>query len=248
MRLFLLLLIFVPVVALAGPAEDAAVEASRVLDENCSDLGGREVTLKAGNLKEVATAWESVSRVYDLSPQVYLLYWRGALAQCLGGFDDDARDDLESFWLLTAEEPALADQRRDAQRRLARLGVRVSDERAQRPGPALGVAVGFAAAGGALGGMAGWQLGILREAEAAYVDGRLPREDVDRIRREGEAAAATTGLSLAAVGSVAAAVPFILLEVLGPPKPTSSPASSIEVTPVPLLTPDGIVPGIGGRW
>lgn len=247
--LFLLLLWCAP--AWAGPSEDAAVQASATLDEHCADLKGGEVTLRAGFLKEVATSWEAVSQAYDVQPELYLLYWRGALAQCLGGFDDDARNDLESFWRLSEGDAALADQRRDAQRRLRSLGVQVSDDRGAPPGPGIGVGIGLLSGGGVMTGLAVWQLTVLRDAEDRFVLGTLPRAEVDAAQQEGErAASATNAFASAGIGFGIGAIPLILIDALQPPKAREPQRAPTVVTPVPTLlgVPDGVVPGVVGRW
>ena len=108
LSLVALLTLLLPAPASASPAEDAAVLAAGVKDQYCADIFHQRVTLKAGSLKEVAAAWETVSEAYDATDELYLLYWRGTLAQCLNGFDDTARQDLEAFWQRSAGDPALA--------------------------------------------------------------------------------------------------------------------------------------------
>ncbi len=200
--------------ALAGPAEDAAVLAATVQEEHCAGLYGADVTLKAGSLKSVAAAWEAVSLAYDQSPELFLLYWRGSLAHCLPGFEGNARADLEAFWTASLDEPSLADPRRDAQRRLRKLGVKVSD-RTETGRPALGIGIGLLAGGGVFAGLSGWQVAQLRQAEATYTDGSHTTADVDAARVEGErAATASNALVSGAVGMAIASAPLLLVDAL----------------------------------
>ena len=202
--------------ALAGAAEEAAVAAADALDRHCAaDLLGSDVTLKAGSLKEVASVWEAVSAAYDEEPLLYLLYWRGALAQCLGGFDDNARADLEAFWTGAEGDTSLVDQRTDATRRLRRLGVTVGGQEATVGRPALGIGVGLVAAGGAFAGLGTWQFAELKGAEGRYTQGGQDTAAVDAARREGETAAtATNALVSAAVGLAVASAPLFLVDAL----------------------------------
>ncbi len=255
---FLLVLLSAP--AWAGPPEDAAVAAATALDEHCAnDLLGTNVTRKAGSLKEVASVWEDVSVAYDASPELYLLYWRGALAQCLGGFDDNARTDLETFWQRAADDPALVDQRRDAAQRLRRLGVKVSDD-VERPRAALGIGVGMVAAGGAFGALSGWQASELVQAEADYTAGGMTTAQVDAARDRGvTAATATNALGSAAVGLAVASVPLFLVDaLLFSPRTRARTATqartrlaqrSPQVLPLLGASPDGSLSlTLVGRW
>ncbi len=249
MQVFALLLLavaFVPTPAQAGPAEDAAVRAAEVRDEYCADIFNERVSLQAGSLREVASAWELVSQAYDASPELYLLYWRGTLAQCLNGFDDTARADLETFWRGSAGDPALAAQRRDAETRLRRLGVRMEQTR-DAGRPALGVGIALIAGGGGAAGLAGWQRGALAQAEGAYVAPGASGEDRSAARVDGEAAATATNVLLgSAVGLGVASLPLLVAD--GVRHARGSRAQAADWAPLVAPTGAGVVVGVVGRW
>lgn len=242
----LLLSLLITSPAWAGSAEDVAVRASEVQEQYCADLVDSNVTLRAGSLREVAEVWEAVSRAYDASPELYLLYWRGALAQCLGGFDDTARTDLQAFWRASVDDPGLAEQRRDAERRLRRLGEAVGPNEPQgRPG--LGLGIGLLAGGGVVAGLAGWQRSVLSEAEAAYTALGVSGESRDAAQVEGADAATATNILLSAgIGLGAAAVPMWVVDGVLAARRTTRRASLVPVgAPTPA---GGVVFGVAGRW
>jgi hypothetical protein len=122
-RFVLLLLLLVPVSALAGPADDMAVEASQFHQAWCADAASAEDTQAARALALVAPVLANLSEVYDQDRTVFLLYWRGLLYECTHQ-DDRASRDLAAF--VGAADPTgpFAAMVRDAQRRGRRIQVR----------------------------------------------------------------------------------------------------------------------------
>jgi hypothetical protein len=114
-------------VGLAGPALaqdkalDAAMQADEVNQRYCADLYSGKVDVAAGATVAVAEVWQQVSAVYEETKAPYLLYWRGALAQCLGR-DEAAVADLEAFVAASGQSTMFADIVRQANGRLRRLG------------------------------------------------------------------------------------------------------------------------------
>jgi len=108
------------VAAAQDPALEAALEADQVNQEHCANLYSAKVDTMASAMVTVAAVWQNVSQVYEETQAPYLLYWRGALAQCLGR-DDSAVSDLEAF--VAAQEGAtmFASLVRNAQTRIRRL-------------------------------------------------------------------------------------------------------------------------------
>ncbi len=110
-----------PGVSLAlDPATEAAMEADEVNQEHCANLYSARVDTAATSTVRVAEVWQRVSQVYDETKAPYLLYWRGALAQCLGR-DEAAAADLQEFVDTQINATMFASLVRNADTRLRRL-------------------------------------------------------------------------------------------------------------------------------
>lgn len=242
----LLALLLLPAPAWAGPAQDAALLAAEVQEEHCFRLLREDAHMEADALGAVAGALQAVGAAHAASPEPYLLYWRGALAQCIG-YDDSARADLLAFWNATGGDGGLAGQREDAARRLRHLGVVV--EAAAAPTRAgLAVGIGLLAGGGAAAGLAGWQHATLRASEEAYVAGDHRADELAVLREQGESAALGTDvLGSVAVGMAVAAVPLFVLDTVL--SRGIAPRASAQASPTVLPTRHGgIALGVIGRW
>lgn len=123
-RLLLLSLLATP--AWAGPAEDAAVAAQEVSDEQCAQAWSGKAVQKSSALVQVSTVLGQVSEAYDSTGASYLLYWRGVIFQCLGQYEA-ALDDLEAFVDDEGESAAYADQVRQAKLHLQRAGRKLGE-------------------------------------------------------------------------------------------------------------------------
>lgn len=223
--------------AFAGPSE-VAQQAQEAHERHCKDVSGSRVDLAAEALAQVSQHWAEVDRVYRDGGTLYLLYWRGVLAQCLGQ-EDRALPDLQRFASAATDVSRLAGMREDAVRRVRRL------EQKETSGPApAGIAAigGGLAAGAAVAGISGavslsdaFATGetIVAEAHSSSELGLL----VDEGDRQ-----ANTGMALLAVAGVLAAasgVSFGLAANAG-----SRSRAAVLVAP----TRGGLALVIGGTW
>jgi hypothetical protein len=108
--------------ALADDAMKVAIEADSVNQEFCIDIYNKEGTMGSGMIK-VAEVWRDLDESYTANEVGYLLYWRGALGQCLGSIDS-AKTDLAAFIKSQGNSTMFATLVRDAQKRLRRLGMK----------------------------------------------------------------------------------------------------------------------------
>jgi|GEM_PF-3162040 len=129
------------------PATDAALEADAVNQEECANLYSATVGTAASSTVRVAEVWQKVSEVYEQTQAPYLLFWRGALAQCLGR-EDAAIADLEQFAETQKGSTMFSNLVDNAQRRLRRLG--------GRSGVGQGLAAAWLRQGAALEVVARW--------------------------------------------------------------------------------------------
>lgn len=135
-----------PGLALAQGAVDVdlAVRASEVHALDCAKAQGVDIAAAVEGLGKVASVWAELDAALQGSetPQPYLLYWRGLLAQCLGR-DGEAVSDLQGF-LQAAEflgavdddrQSGLAGMTKDAQRRVRQLNRRAAGAGTSISGP-----------------------------------------------------------------------------------------------------------------
>ncbi len=107
---------------------DLAVRASEVQVEHCAEIYGADVGGAVAGYQEVAAIWGELNDAIGVDPQPVLLYWSGLMAQCLGQ-DERAVADLQAFLVAFEEGGVLANDsahgtmRKDAHKRLKRLGV-----------------------------------------------------------------------------------------------------------------------------
>lgn len=113
-------------VAHAGQAEDAALLAARTIEERCAEAWSSKPVQQSEALIEVSRTLGEVSRAYEATSAVYLLYWRGAVFQCLGQYEA-ALDDLEAFVREVGEDPTYSAQASEARLRLRRAGRRLDE-------------------------------------------------------------------------------------------------------------------------
>ena len=103
------------------PAVEVALEADQVNQEHCASLYTVQVERAASATVAVADAWLRVDEIYAETGAVYLLYWRGALAQCLGR-EEAAVTDLTAFVESQSGSTMFASLVQNAKTRLRRLG------------------------------------------------------------------------------------------------------------------------------
>jgi len=128
----LLTLAVLPGVAMAQATDtaDLAVQAANTHETHCANMQGKDMEAAVKGFQEVAGVWGDIDAAMKASdtPQPYLLYWRGLLAQCLDK-TEEATSDLEGF-LKAAEFMEAVDEERhgqlqamaaDARRRIKQL-------------------------------------------------------------------------------------------------------------------------------
>ena len=136
----LVLALLVAPAALAGEADDIAVEADRVNRAACLDVAEQREVNRAGvAMAEVSVVWVKVDEVYAAAPApkpTFLQYWRGVLGQCLDR-NELALVDLQAFAAAEADNRGYADLVKDARKRVARLDRALAGivERPQPPIP-----------------------------------------------------------------------------------------------------------------
>ena len=118
--LALLVALLLPALALAGPANDAALAAWQVHQDHCAAAVGADVEMTAGSMELVLPVWQDVDRVYRETGEAYLLYWRAVLALCVQQ-GDLAGQDLQEFLCAEGANPMFTDLADDAETRLRRM-------------------------------------------------------------------------------------------------------------------------------
>ena len=106
-----------------GADIEAASRANDVVEEYCAVLVTGKTAAAASGTRAVAEAWEQVSTAYDQTQALYLLFWRGTLAQCLNR-EEQAKEDLQAF-LASPGSMGFGDLRRRSERSLKRLGLKI---------------------------------------------------------------------------------------------------------------------------
>lgn len=113
--------------ARAGEADMAALSAYEAHDQHCAALTADETSADtATQMTVVTSAWQDVVRAYDNTGHAYLLYWRGALSQCLGQDERGARD-LQLFVELEQFDERFSALVKDARKRLRRMKVEMRE-------------------------------------------------------------------------------------------------------------------------
>ena len=105
----------------ANPAaEKLALESHQVLAEHCADTASDDMTVAAESVAVVSDVWARVSAELEASKKVYLLYWRGVLAQCLNQ-NERALIDLKKFIVERQDSTLWPDLVDDSKKRVKRL-------------------------------------------------------------------------------------------------------------------------------
>jgi hypothetical protein len=113
--------------AQAGEADDAAILAYTVHDENCAAVASGASNAATGEQLAVVTdAWQTVIAAYDRTGRGYLVYWRGILSQCIGQ-DERAAADLQLFIELEQFDERFSALVKDARKRLRRMKIEVRE-------------------------------------------------------------------------------------------------------------------------
>lgn len=152
----------VPAGAAGLDATTLAIRASIVQQDHCADIqsSGTEDRLVAAGYAEVVQVWTEIDAYLQETPEPFLLYWRGVLAQCLGQAERAERDlggFLDAAEFIDAVQAGrgqhLAQMVSDAKRRLRRIqaaagGRPIAGTAAALDGPSPGVVM--LASGGAV--------------------------------------------------------------------------------------------------
>lgn len=224
-------------------AVDVAQEAQRVLEAHCAAAQADSASTLTGAVEKVAPAWGRVDRAYAADPQPWLLYWRGALGQCMNQ-PERAIEDLQGFAEAAAGDPTYDSLVADARRRV-RLMTRKA--RPASSGPAPGAVVGGVLAGSAVPGLAlgAWQSVKFNEFDGRYHSGDLRGDEYldyeEEATRAGQAATVPwIAGGATAVGSIAA---FVITAAQGA---GGGGQASRGGTPLPVV---GVAPTEGGaQW
>ena len=114
----LLAALALPATALAGPAEEVAMDAYAFQQRYCADVAGSSSTTTATEaLSEVTDVLKKLSRIYDKTETTFLLYWRGVLLQCVQ-YEERAAADLTAFLADESVDLTFPSLAKDARRRL----------------------------------------------------------------------------------------------------------------------------------
>jgi hypothetical protein len=228
-------------------AEEAAAEATEVFDSYCSQTAMDDMTLAAGAVAEVSATWKKVSATLDSTKKVYLLYWRGVLAQCLDQ-EERALTDLNAFVAATEGSTLWAGLIKDAKTRVRRLEAAEVAGPAN-PGLAGGIVGGILAAGsGATAGLAGWQWSEALAAGEHVLSEPHKDDDLINLFIAGDTAQQLTWALAAGAGALGAAA--LASFIVSGAEKTKYSAARPTVQPVfaAVPTPDGVLLVVGGRW
>jgi hypothetical protein len=240
-RCFLLFLLAIPAAVHAEElsAVDAAERAASTHEAWCSDVAAARSTTSFEASAAVSAVLAEVSRAYDRTPEVWLLYWRGLLAACAER-EERAIDDLSAFAAAADGDPALADQVTDARRRLRRLMGGSPAPAPAPPPPAIAIGVGLFAGGAAFAGLSGWQASEVQRHQVGFEESELAwAARVTTWAEPGEqAAVASNALLGAAIGvGVGGVATMVLSSLVG---------GRVGVAVAP--TEQGVAVVVGGTW
>jgi hypothetical protein len=228
----------------ADPESEAlAQEAHEVLLTHCAEAGGADMTRAAESVAVVSDVWARVSAQVESSRKVYLLYWRGVLAQCLDQ-EERALQDLQSFVGARKGSDLWAGLISDADRRITQLERQVTGPGRVAPGWFVGGGLAAGSAALAVGAAIAWQQSQETATEELYPD-VLSNAAFDaslaRAQEQSNVSAVMTG---AAVGcGVASIVAFVLTA-------TRSKVTGTAFLQAPLVvpTPTGATLTWEGSW
>ena len=247
----LLVLLHLAVVApcLAGPSSaEVAAAAYEVREQHCAAVGADDVQAAAESLARVSETWAQVSEALSESKKLYLLYWRGMLAQCLGQ-DEKALADLTEFASFAEDHGEYVDLLRDARRRLTWLEGGSGGGRGDVGAP-FGVGAGLAGGAAVLAGLSGWQGSVMRGKEAEYFSGELQTGSFGAVAAEATEAETSSNVLLgSAIGLGVAGVVAIVVGAARAKRGAGS-AAAPAVTPLFAFggPGDGVWLGMGGTW
>ena len=245
-------LILMPAGAAAEDAQALALEASEVLQAHCADAGGLDIGAAADSIAIVGPVWAKLDAALTETRKVYLLYWRGVLAQCLDK-EEMAIRDLEGFVAARASDPSYQGQVKDASRRLRILRRRNSGGgQGSEAGPFVlgGTLLGI---GGLFGALSGWQAATADSKYVAYHSGDYTRGSFPELYREGEEATIAANAFIgAAVGSGTAGLVSLIVGAAAAGRMRTAQLGPMLPHPALSFLPAGersvVGLSINGRW
>ena len=228
----------------ADPESEAlAKEAHAVLLAQCAEAVGQDITRAAESVAVVSDVWARVSAQVESSHKVYLLYWRGVLAQCLDQ-EEKALKDLETFVKARKGSDSWAGLIIDAEKRIGRLNRQATGPKEVNPGWFVGGSLAAGSAVFSVAAVAAWQQGEQTATEEIYPNSPLGTAfDASLAKAGGQArtSAVMTGIAVGCgVGSI---VVFVLTGI------RSESAGTAQLQP-PVLVPTrtGAALTWEGRW
>ena len=224
-------------------AEALASQAEEALGQDCAQVLSDDYEVARQARKQVRTVYEGLSDALKDTRKVYLLYWRGVLAQCLQD-PEQALDDLKAFLSARGESTTWASLIEDAELRVARLRRRLRRRSPPDPGSAVPVvaAIALGGASGVFAGLSGRQWSLAQaQAEVLYVGGHIGPDSAEIINHGEDLANRSRGFFALSAGS---AVGAAAIAVIGAARSGRAVALAPYVSP----TQGGAVLGIGGAW
>jgi hypothetical protein len=224
-------------------AEQAALEASEVQADYCSDVEAADPETQAKAIEAAAPVYGRVSAAYRTYGSPFLLYWRGLLADCLSK-EEQARGDYTAFVEASEDDPTYAPQVADARRRLNRLQgggvVRTPSDGPSPAAPGIVLAVGGGAAAAVGAGLNGGTYASL----AVDLDaGTWTGSDEDY---QSALSANRAGLGMVVGGAAAATAGVVAAIALA--SRSSGDRRRASIAPVVSVADGHVIVGIGGLW
>jgi hypothetical protein len=230
--------------ASADPESEAlAQEAHAVLLAHCAEAAGEDITRAAESVALVSDVWARVSAQVESSRKVYLVYWRGVLAQCLDQ-EDKAMNDLQTFVKARKGSELWAGLIADAEKRIARLERQATGPGPVHPGWLVGGGLAVSSAALGIGAAVAWQQSQQTATLEIYpndLQGTALEASLAKAQDQSNASAAMTGV---AAGCGVGSIVVLVLTA------TRSKAQGAALLQPPLLVPTrtGAALTWEGRW
>ena len=228
----------------ADPESEAlAQEAHAVLLAHCAEAVGEDITRAAESVALVSDVWARVSAQVESSRKVYLLYWRGVLAQCLDQ-EDKAMNDLQAFVKARKGSELWAGLITDAEKRIARLERQAVGPKEVKPGWLVGGGLAAGSAVFAVGAATAWQQSQQTATAEIYPNGQPGTAfDASLAKAESQSSASAVMSGVAVGCGVGAIVSFVLTAT----RPSSAGTARLQ-PPVLVPTRTGAALTWEGRW
>ena len=224
-------------------SEALAQEAHAVLLAHCAEAAGEDMTRAAESVAVVSDVWARVSAEVESSQKVYLLYWRGVLAQCLDQ-EDKALKDLQTFVAARKDSDLWAGLIDDAKKRVARLERQAAGPKEVNPGWFVGGGLAAGSAVFAVGAAVAWQQSQQTATAEIYPNAQPGTAfDASLAKAESQSSASAVMTGVAVGCGVGAIVSFVLTGIR-----SDSAGTARLQPPVLMLTRTGAALTWEGRW